>query len=272
MRLVPGGERELIGFAGVVRVLAYRGGHLFHGRGSLFERGGLLFRALRKIDVTCRQLLRALIHSARRLLHIGDEFGHVVGELVHAAAHLSEETGFFADVNPLLEISLENTLQDALHLRFGSDFLGPVGPLQHRPDALTGGSYDRARNEAQSVAAEADVLRVLVAQTFEQTAACGRVLEQHLDVRSHDGRAEQLRQIMPQIVLELTQQRGEPVVDIDDLELGIRHQHRRAGVIQRRPDPSADRGRGIGLLLFEAAQPGLHLFDGQQDLAGLVRA
>jgi hypothetical protein len=42
-------DGQLIGMLGVVGVLTYRGGHLFHGRGGLFECTGLFGRALREI-------------------------------------------------------------------------------------------------------------------------------------------------------------------------------------------------------------------------------
>ena len=57
LRLVARGRGELVGLARVVGVLLDGGGHLFHRRGGLFQRGGLLFRALRQVGVAGRDFL-----------------------------------------------------------------------------------------------------------------------------------------------------------------------------------------------------------------------
>ena len=71
--------------------------------------------------------------------------------------------------------------------------------------------------------------------------------------------ARELRQVAAQVLLELADHRLEHVVDVDDLQVRIRDEHCRGGVVQSGADAAADGRGGVRLLFLQAPQLRLHV-------------
>ncbi len=111
---------------------------------------------------------------------------------------------------------------------------------------------------------------MLALQALQVAARSRGVLVKNFDACAEQGCARELRQLAAQVLV--AKQRLEHVVDVDDLEVGIRHQHRCAGVIESGAYASAHGCRRIRLRFLEPPQLVLHLIQGEQHLAGLVGA
>src|SRR3569833_1229756 len=87
-------------------------------------------------------------------LHLGYDFGHVVGELVDAAAHGFEEGRLAGEIDTPSEVTADDGREHILHFFLDSNFLRSVGPLDDRSDALAAVAQDRARNSTEGARTE----------------------------------------------------------------------------------------------------------------------
>ncbi len=161
-------------------------------------------------------------------------------------------------------------MEDLLHLGLDRDFLRAIGPFENRSDALARLGDDRAGDRPERMSAQGDLFNVLALQPLQGAQRNRGVLVENIDPGADQRCTRELRQIAAQVLLEIANRRHEHVVDVDDLEIRVRDQHCRAGVIESGADAAADRRCGTALLFLQAPQLRLHLIEREQHLAGFV--
>ncbi|CAG2157174.1 hypothetical protein LMG19282_05400 [Cupriavidus campinensis] len=84
---IRGVDRQLVGLAGILGVLAHGGGQLFHRGGSLLERGRLLLGPLGQVGIADGNLARRRVDRSGGLLDAAHQHAKLAEGTFHRAEH-----------------------------------------------------------------------------------------------------------------------------------------------------------------------------------------
>ena len=179
------------------------------------------------------------VTGGHRLHRVGDVRKRAVDhgdQRVDALAELPEEALFARQVDPSPEVAGARRRNHLVDLPLDRDLLGPVGPLDHRAEALAVRIGDRIGDHLHGQAGDLDLAADRVPDRIEHAALVARIPVEHVHVPPQQTIRREPGQRPAQIRLGGLEHPRQRPVHVDDPVVLVGYHHRTADIVERRSD------------------------------------